>query len=515
MNLNDARERVSDKWSSLTTAKRSAAVVIGLAVIFAATLLFRGVGQVQYAPLFTQLNPSDASAVVEKLKEAGVTYKLGDQGGSVLVPEQRVYELRLQMASEGILPTEGPGFELFDDNKLGMTDFERNLNFQRALQEELRRTISAMEEVEQVRVHLVLPERSVFIEDQSDASASVVIKLKPLAKMTPEQVRSVMVLVAYSVENLKPENVQVIEMSGRILSDDIAVAGGQSAIAGQLEQQEMKKQFEKNLEDRVEKMLQRIFGPGKAVAMVTADLDFDQRQITRTNYGKDGTVKNEQLVKEETNSQTNSSGGVPGMDSNISTYPEIDTGNNNLNESSKESTTRQYEIDQEEETVINAPGAVKRLSTAVTVDGPLTEPQVAQIKELVTAAIGYYPDRGDQVTVMSMAFDNTFMEQSQRAMAEQATQAAQQAKQRQYITIGLAAFALIILLIMVLTARRRKSGGLDATIEEVVPIEDLSTQPIETEAARKDKNQKVKIRRIVDEKPEDAVELVKTWLDEN
>ncbi|WP_366922995.1 flagellar M-ring protein FliF [Metallumcola ferriviriculae] len=516
MNLNGASSQALEKWSSLTAAKKSAAAVIGVAVVLALIFLFRGVGQTQYTPLFTQLNPQDASAVVEKLKEAGVNYQLADQGGTILVPEPRVYELRLQMASEGILPTEGVGFELFDQNKLGMTDFERQLNFQRALQEELRRTITAMEEVEQARVHLVLPEQSVFVEDQENASASVVIKLQPLAKMTPGQIKGIVMLVAYSVENLKPEDVHVIDMTGRILSDEIALGDDQSSVPGRMEQQELKRQFEDDLEDRVEKMLERIFGPGKAVAMISADLDFDQRQVTRISYGDDGTVRNEHLVDEETTSTNTSAGGVPGSDSNVSTYPAIENNQSNTTESIKSDVTRQYEIDQEQETVVNAPGALQRLSTAVTVDGPLTAQQEAQIKELVTTAIGYYPDRGDQITVTSMAFDNSLAEAAQQEMAEQAAKEAQQNQIKQYTTIGLAALALILafIIIIVILRRRRAGDELDATIEEIVPIQDLSTDRVEQQQTE-GKDQKQKLRRIVEEKPDEAVDLVKAWLEDN
>jgi len=196
----------------------------------------------------------------------------------VLVPEDKVYELRLQLAGTGIVPSGGTGFELFDQTRLGMTDFERRLNYQRALQEELRRTIVAMEEVEQARVHLVIPESSVFIDNAPEASASVVIKLHPMASLGPNQVRGIVMLLTNSVENLRPENVNVIDMEGNVLSDQIGSNDNSSLAQNRVRQQGLQREFEKNLEDRVQRMLERIFGPGKVVTMISADLNFDERQ---------------------------------------------------------------------------------------------------------------------------------------------------------------------------------------------------------------------------------------------
>lgn len=524
MDLNKLVRQTSEKWSSLSTAKKSAALVMGIALVLSLIMLSRWVSDTSYAPLFTDLDARDASAVVEKLKETGVTYKLADQGSTVLVPEDRVYELRLQLASAGIMPTGGMGFELFDETKLGMTDFELRLNYQRALQEELRRTIVAMEEVEQARVHLVIPEPSVFIEEQAEASASVVIKLHPLAKLKPEQVKGIIFLVANSVENLKPENVNVIDMSGNILSEEVVLEGDTGLAISRLKQQELKREFEKNLENRVQRMLERIFGPGKVVTMITADLNFDTRQVTRIEYGNDGVVKSEQIVREESVSNNNSAGGSAGTDSNLTTYPGLDRAGESSNHSS-ESIQRQYELDKAQETVIYAPGEVERLSTAVTVDGQLTDQQIAQIKELVTAAIGYYPDRGDQITVMSMAFDRSFAEEARAEMEQQAAREAEQKRVRQYIYAALTAFALLLAFILILTARRR-AGRLDAAIEDVVPVQDVSAVPIEEEEGpqldpEKEKMIKMRekkrqdVRKIVEENPQKAAELIRTWLSES
>ena len=525
--MNNFLQQILEKWSSLSTTKKSAAIIMGVAVIISVTMLSRWANQSNFKPLFTNLESKDASAVVEQLKELGVEYQLGAQGTSVLVPEDKVYELRLQLAGTGIVPSGGTGFELFDQTRLGMTDFERRLNYQRALQEELRRTIVAMEEVEQARVHLVIPESSVFIDNAPEASASVVIKLHPMASLGPNQVRGIVMLLTNSVENLRPENVNVIDMEGNVLSDQIGSNDNSSLAQNRVRQQGLQREFEKNLEDRVQRMLERIFGPGKVVTMISADLNFDERQVTRIDYGQDGVVKSEQIIRENTSTNSSSAGGAVGTDSNMNTYPGLDQAGES-NSQSSENITRQYEIDQEQETVVFAPGRVERLSTAVTVDGPLTDQQVAQIQDLVTAAIGYYPDRGDQLTVMSMAFDKSFVTEAEKAMEQQAAQQFQEQLMQRYIYAGLTALGLILVFILILIGfrRRRASGQLDATIEDLVPVQDVSSMHIEEEEIQthedpkkrveREKREKKKkdVRRLVDENPENAAQLVKTWLSE-
>ena len=519
MNVNQAIGRAGERWASLSSTRK--ALVAGGAAAIIIGLLFLGQWLVRdaYAPLFSDLSSEEAGGVIEKLDEMQIPYKVAGDGGTILVPEDVLYKTRLQLASAGVLDGAGRGFELFDETQLGTTDFERRLNYQRALQEELRRTISYLEEVEMCRVHLVLPEKSVFVEEEGAASASIVLDLKPFAQLKPDQVKGIIYLVSSSVENLPPENVNIIDTQGNILSEGV-VAGteGQSSSMLRQQQLQLKRDFEKNIEERVQRMLERIIGPGRAVVMVTADLNYDQRQVTRIEYGDDGVVRSEELV-EKSSVSTDGGGGVPGSATNIGTYRGAEGGGQSS--STETSTTRNYEIDETQETVVYAPGELEGLSTSVAVDGDLDADEVDQIRAIVETAIGYRPERGDQINVVSRTFDRTHIEEAEAEMA--AAQREQERRERieQYITWGLTAAGIIVLGLILFFGlrRRRRSRGRE---EEVVPVpvsQMASTQeevpervPTVEEKERKRKYESIKD--IAKENPEDAAGLIRAWLSE-
>src|SRR5690606_13245247 len=225
---------------------------MSLAVLVAGFFFWRELTKEEYAPLFTNLDPKTASAVVEVLEQNRIPYQLAAEGTSILVPKDRVYEIRIQLAGQGLLTNTGLGFELFDNTKLGVTEFERRIDYQRALEEELRRTIVQLGEIEQARVHLVLPEKSVFIKEERPASAAVTVALRPLAQLTKEQVRGIIYLVSASVENLPPENVKVINSKGVVLSDGVLDADSGTLTGLNLAQYEIKRALERDLEQRIQ-----------------------------------------------------------------------------------------------------------------------------------------------------------------------------------------------------------------------------------------------------------------------
>ncbi|MBC7105906.1 MAG: flagellar M-ring protein FliF, partial [Firmicutes bacterium] len=198
--LRDLLARLGARWQTLAPGQKVLLVLGGAALLVTLFYLGNLAFAPRYVPLVTHLDPEGAAAVVDQLKAMKVPYRLADQGATVLVPEKQVYEARMKLASSGVLAGGGKGFELFDQTKLGVTDFAQQVDYQRALQEELRRTIVQLEEVDQARVHLVLPEKSVFVERQAQPSASVVLKLKPGHDLRAEQVRGIVSLVAGSVE---------------------------------------------------------------------------------------------------------------------------------------------------------------------------------------------------------------------------------------------------------------------------------------------------------------------------
>jgi len=516
LNFNQLIKNLAEKWNSLSTARK--AVVIGSAAAVILLLVFLGqkIFGEKYAPLFSDLSPEEAGAVVEKLDEMKVPYKVGGDGDTILVPEDVLYKTRLQLASSGVLNT-GKGFELFDESQLGATDFERRLNYQRALQEELRRTINYLDEVEDARVHIVLPEESVFVEEEGTASASVVLDLKPFARLSEEQVKGIIYLVSGSVENLPPEKVNIIDTQGNILSEDVAV-GEEEEAGGALNrrQLEMKREFEKNLEDRVEKLLERILGPGRAVVMVSADLNFDQRQVTRIEYGEDGVVRSEKLV--ERNSVSGGAAGVPGTAANVGEYQELEAGQSSETETD---VTRNYEIDETKETVVYAPGQIENISTSVAVDGELDAEETAQIEEIVQAAVGYQPERGDQISVVSRTFDRSHIEEAEREM--EAARAEQERRERlmQYILIGAAALAVLITGIAAFIIYRRRSREefeeiYPMPVSEAVAVEEEEKEPerVPTEEELQHRKRYESAKEIASNAPDEAARLIRAWLSE-
>ncbi|WP_258359727.1 flagellar basal-body MS-ring/collar protein FliF [Moorella sulfitireducens (nom. illeg.)] len=525
MKLKHILDRIKGFWQGLTPGRRSALLAVSIAALLGAAFLLQWLLKPQYAPLFTNLEQRDAAAVVEKLKEMKVPYQLAGEGSTILVPKGQLYQLRLDLASAGVLNS-GRGFELFDQNKLGMTDFERNLDYQRALQEELRRTIVAMDEVEDARVHLVIPQPSVFLQERQPPSAAVMLKLKPLANLKPEQVKGIMELVAASVAGLKLENIRVIDMYGNVLSEGVAGSDAVPSSQKQQVQMELKRQYERDLEQRLQAMLTQILGPGKAVAMVTADLNFDQQEITQTVWGKEGALRSEQVKTEE--GTTGGAAGAAGTATNTQppVYQAINPATGNYN---KSDTIHNYELDQTLTHTIVAPGQVRRLSTAVAVNGTVTPDLRAQIQNIVTAAIGFDPARGDQINVEPIPFDDSLQQQ---LAAEMAAREQRLQQYRQYLLWGGAGLAALLLLavLVVLFLRRRRQGGLQAGLPPAavtagmragIPVEPLIVEPagpVDVEKERQEAERKAKmdhLRDIIRQRPEEAALLVKAWLAED
>lgn len=527
MNINQAIGKAGEQWNSLSMQRKVLTAGIGATLLVGLIFLGQWLTDAKYAPLFSDLPADQASAIIDQLDEMKITYKVAGDGDTILVAEDVLYKTRLQLAGSGILEGSGKGFELFDETQLGATDFERRLNYQRALQEELRRTISHLHEVEMARVHLVLPEESLFVEEELPASASIVIDLKPLAELKPEQVKGIIYLVSTSVENLPPENVNIIDTSGKILSE--SVIQSQEIEAGMVDgrQAEMKRAFESNLEDRVGRMLEKIMGSGKAVVMITADLNFDQRQVTRIDYGEDGVVRGEELV-EKSSISGGGAGGVPGTATNIGTYGTTVDGSQSTQTETHQ--TRNYEIDEVKETTMYAPGQLESLSTSVAVDGELGASEVDQIRGIVAAAIGYQPERGDQISVVSRSFNKTAVEEAEAEMLAQQEQEASQERLQQYVTWGALALVVLIAGVIALGVRRRRGRQRYGEENELYPIplsemaavqdmqEGISEpEPVERTVSEEEKKRKrnfERIKEIASTTPDEAAALVRAWLTE-
>lgn len=523
----DAVRRALDQarkfWNNLPRTSRGVFLAVVAGILLVTSLLTYLSVRPQFHPLFTNLSPEDAGQVVQKLKEQGVPYRLSEDGRSVLVPRQQVHELRLSMAAEGLPQGGGVGFELFDKTTWNITEFTQRVNYLRALQTELQRTINQLKPVEASRVHIVLPEKELFEEDQEEPTASVVLRLKPYASLKKNQVKAIVHLVSRSVEGLKTENVEVIDTGGNVLSELLRDEGGLPELT---EAQTLaRKRYEKALEKRVESMLEKVLGKKNVVARVSAELDFARTNVKSETYqpvvGEEGILRSEQATDESFKGRGVAPGGVPGVTSNVPTYPAAPTGES---EYKKSDVIRNYEISKIVEEKVNAPGEVKRLSVAVIVDiKALNKIEVNDIRNVAAAAAGINPDRGDRIEVVSMPFS--------RAEEERRLQELRQARQKIlfYWSAGVVMTLILILLFyMMLKPRRRE-------IEEFYPIETIPIrtpeekraeeeiglpelekveEPREDEERRRKREVYEHVVRTVSERPKDVAQIIRGWMAE-
>jgi flagellar M-ring protein FliF len=377
--------------------------------------------QPDYSVLYSDLSPADSAAVIERMKEQKIKYEIRGDGTTIAVsPSEIVPELRMSLAAEGIPKGGTMGYELFDQtSNLGLTALGEKIKSQRALQGELERTISSLDAVLAVRVHITQPEKSVFAKQGSEATASVMLKLRPGAELERKQIKGIANLVAGSVEGLKTDNVAIIDMYGNLLTPSESEKG-EDSMGGEATRIQYQREIEKGYALRVEQMLQKVLGPGKVIARVTADLDFSSNEREEESFDPSGQViRSERSISEGTG--LSQRGGVPGVVSNLSNDPNLlspkdgDSSNAARNENVKN-----YEVSRALMKSSSPRGKLTRLSIAVLVDGtyettgtgpeakktfrPLGAEVLSQIESLVKGAVGFDAVRGDAITVENIPF---------------------------------------------------------------------------------------------------------------
>ncbi|MDH4099259.1 MAG: flagellar basal-body MS-ring/collar protein FliF [Nitrospirota bacterium] len=520
---------------NLTTGQK-----ITMAVVFALSMLAFGgllywANKPDYQVLYANLSPDDAGTVIAKLKEQRVPYELSGGGTVVSVPAAQVYETRLQLASQGLPQGAGVGFEIFDKTQLGMTDFVQKMHFQRALQGELTRTILQLSEVVQARVHIALPEKSLFIDQEKKPTASVVLKLKGGALLSRDQVNGIVHLVASSVEGLAPSGVTVVDMHGKILSansDDSAIG---RMTTSQLEYQ---RKIEKDLEKQVQTMFEGIMGPGKAITRVTASLDFSQIEQTEEKYDPDTIAIRSEQRSEEKSSNTSTPKGVPGVRSNLGTATAEVGGTNS--QSGRSGETINYEVSKTVRHSVLPVGKIEKLSVAVVLDGtykvskdaqgketreyaPLSKTQLDQYQKLVANAVGLDPQRGDLLQVTNVPFETAVDGEAMTAKSPLDTRALIMAGAK-YGTIALISILLILFVVKpivgALTTPRKTGKGtslpagktaeqLEAEIRAKMTAEETPTpEAIAREAVKR------QLTESAQKSPEDFSGLLKIWVEE-
>lgn len=387
-------------WEGLSAGRRVGVVagVLGLLLVLgAAAYLSPGA---RYVPLGSgPLPPEDVSAMRARLSGDNIPFKLSPGGTGIEVPEERYAEARVSLAGAGIPARGGKGMELFDETSLMTTPFVQSVNYQRALQAELARSIMQMEAVQSARVMIAKPEPSPFVRDQKNPTASVVIKLKPQATVSPATASAIVSLVAHSVEGLRPENVTVMETGGRLLSDPNA--GARSGLP--TAELDYLKHLESYLSTKAEEMLTRTLGAGRAVIRVNADVNFQKIKERVKTYSPEGKVAYAEL-NTNSNSSGSRSGGIAGATSNITRAGGTTASAAGGGGTAKEETIRtDYLVSETLRDIEEGTGAVTRLSVAAIVDlTPQAEGQPvisqADVEEIIKQAVGFRTGR-DNVTI--------------------------------------------------------------------------------------------------------------------
>ncbi|MCQ8897755.1 flagellar M-ring protein FliF [Limnobacter humi] len=420
--------------------KNRIAILAGVPLLIALLVsLMMWANQTSYKVLFSGLNDQDGGAITEALSQLKVPYQFNSSGTAILVPADKVYDTRLALASKGLPKGTVTGFEAMDNQKLGITQFQEQVNYQRALEGELARSIQSISAVENARVHLAIPKPSIFIREKQSPSASIVLTLYGGRTLSESQISGIVHLVSSSLPNMSPKDVSIVDQTGRLLTEN-----DQSSTTGlnphQLAYQNL---VESNLTSRIINILTPVFGANNVRATVTADMDFSTQERTDEIYKPNSdptqsTIRSQQLSESKDGTATNPSG-VPGTLSNQPPTPATsqigqnpqqglpNQGNNTnssaQNSSSRKDSTINYEVDKSVQYKKEQVGKIDRLSAAVVVnyktvtdkkgesrDVPLTPDEVTQINTLVKQAIGFDEKRGDAVNVVNQAFTKETVE---------------------------------------------------------------------------------------------------------
>jgi flagellar M-ring protein FliF len=411
----DFLKQLPSKIAGMSMAQKLGLLAVtGMAVaVLVVSLMWALAPKYQY--LFTDLNDSDASLIVQNLKDGRIPYKITKGGTAIMIPEENVYETRLSLAAQG-LPKGGvgKGFALFDETGFSTSEFVQKINYQRALQNELANTIMSLEEVEFARVHIAMPKESIFIEDEKPAKASIVIKTKPGMQMNQAKVQGIVYLVEKSVRGLDTENISIVDIKGRVLY--AGKKGSDSAVLAS-NRLEFKHSIENMLEERAQDLLTKIVGPQASVVKVSADVNMDMVKSIQDTYDPEIHVVRSEEVKNQFAGSDKNPQGIAGTQSNLPTGRGGPEAVPEKGSSGGSAIVRNYEIARNQTESIFSPGDIKRLTVSVVVDGtykndkagnklfvPRQAGELKDIENAVKQAVGFSADREDTISTSCMPF---------------------------------------------------------------------------------------------------------------
>lgn len=506
-------------YRDFTVGQRATLAVAALGVLVGGYLFMQWAAAPAWQPLYTNLEADDAADITTELDSMGVAYELRDGGTTIVVDSADVYSTRIELSAQGLPRVGGEGWNLLDEQGLTTSEFRQRVDFQRAMEGELASTIASIDAVDTATVHLVIPEDDLFAADDVHASASVLVNPAGDAALTASQVQAIVHMVASSVEGMVPEYVTVADTSGRVLSapgqDGLDVAAGEQRVA-------QRAAYEHAVSQSIESLLGPVAGVGNTRVVVSADLDFDQRESVSETFAEPETspVVSEQTTEEEYTGAGQPVGGVLGPDA---TPINADGGTGDY---ARNDATRTFAVGKVTEQVKAAPGSVERLSVAVLVNED-ADVDTAAVTELVNAAAGLLPERGDTLQVTAMPFEQVDPD----ALAEGTS--SQDAGDDLVITLARTAGVVLLVAGVLFLAYRSARRSSLAKYPVAIPIpssEDaagvLAEAAAELEAAGVDPERlqlepsepprhvvlQDQIGDLIDRQPEDVAAVLRTWL---
>jgi len=517
-------------FKGLSTGKLVAmAILVGGTIAGLAFLLtWSETGELH--PLYSNLAPEDAAEIVNQLKEKKIPYQLTMDGSGVRIPYEKIYETRLELASQGLPRGTGIGFEVFDDTNLGITEFVQNVNYQRALQGELSRSINTLMEVESSRVHIVLPARSLFIEEEEPATASVILKLRRGRYLSKDQVQGIVHLISSSVSRLSTEDVTIIDNSGKMLAGFKEKSTVSQITSNQLAFQEKK---ERLLENRVKTMLESVLGQDKAIVRVSCLLNFTQQEKTEELFLPDNSViRSEQASSQVSNNPNGVAAGVPGLQTNVVPNATGENALNGVRNDQKQQFTKNYEVGKMTHRQIMPVGSIQRLSVAVVVDGtyqqaeegaegeqaqyvPRATEEMTKLENIVKSAVDYDAVRGDKIEVVNIPFE---VEPASDMTTPPEPPGWMEMIKTHQALIKYSAAALFFLLSFMMIIKPLARWLTSTPIEEIQMLEQLPQTIKELERryaeADKDNSYTRQIENAINENRSGSTQLMKAWLKE-
>ncbi|MBL5979242.1 flagellar M-ring protein FliF [Comamonas sp. NyZ500] len=544
------RPALAQRWNALDRGQRlrwgalAALVAVGLV---AAAVFYR---QPDYKLLFSNVSDKDGGAIVAQLTQMNVPYKYSEGGGAILIPADRVHDVRLKLATQGLPKGSVTGFELMENSKFGITQFQERLNFQRGLEGELTRSILALNAVQSARVHLALPNQNGFFREQQKPSASVLLSLHPGRMLDRAQIAGIVHLVASSVPEMEPAAVSVVDDTGKLLSQSPDGNAGGVDMQQFLYTQQVEQQYVRRILD----ILEPVVGKNNVKAQVSAELDFSQTESTseqhRPNQSADGgAVRSQQVMETNGEKTATPPTGVPGATSNQppqnSTAPinganpapqAAGAGQGNGQGNKRESITN-YEVDKTVRVTRGSTGTVKRLTAAVVVNAPLaaaagtdaataataaavssglrplTAQQQEQLLTLVRETVGYSADRGDSVNLVSAPFMDSGAAPAELPMWKDPE--IQAMAKSLGVPIALALFGALVLLGLVrplLKGRNTGPGGQLNAIEAEALDRPALPGPAKELSPTKEQERLDQARHLAKQNPIAVANIVKTWI---